>query len=94
MSDELGAKPHYDLGPYVHDCEIRAAPYGVALASPSIVRSRTGSALSISRNGSRAMRHSPGVDLEPNTRGAYPDGIGYLRLPERRTDPRRTLRRE
>lgn len=21
LSDELGAKPHYDLGPYVHDCE-------------------------------------------------------------------------
>lgn len=40
------------------------------------------------------MRHSPGVDLEPNTRGAYPDGVGYLRLAERKTDPRRTLRRE
>ncbi|PND22845.1 hypothetical protein CN934_03295 [Ensifer sp. MMN_5] len=26
------------------------------------------------------MRHSRGIDLEPDTRGAYPDGIGHLRL--------------
>jgi hypothetical protein len=26
------------------------------------------------------MRHSRGIDLEPDTRGTYPDGIGHLRL--------------
>lgn len=54
MSDELGAKPHYEAGPYVHYYSIRAARNGAALASRSAAASRTGTVASIGLSGKPA----------------------------------------